>query len=1082
MNWQRRLFSALDVQPAEERPVGLLLLLSFFLGIPLTFTEAAANTLLLLTFGASALPYVYIGFACVSVVTGVCYARLEARLSFARLLVGTIAMMALSLVVLRLGLALPWRRWVVAALAVWCELLWVLAGICFGALLGRLFTLRQGKRLFGLVGSGEVLAGILGGLLVPPALLLVGTANLLLLAALSLAAALLLLPALLRELPAQAEASSEPEPAHMPLGRLLRSRYPLLLIGFAAFALLSYFVLDTIFYIQLDLRFQNDRELASFLGLFFAVVGGLTLIGRGLLSGRMLQRYGLAGGLLAMPLAMALGAALVLGSGLLLGGLGLFWLIMLSKLLNEVLRDAADTPASLILYQPLAPAERLRAQALVETVVEPTAAGLAGALLILLISQAGLGTLGLTLLLGALLAITLALGHGLSRAYHRVLTDALMTRRISGPTFALQDSSTRAILRQALQRHHPAEVLFALDLLEQGDDPELAALLCGLLDHQLPTVRREAFARLERLQPPEALPAVRARLAIEADPEVLEAGLRAFAMLSEDEALEVLAGWLDAPERSVRRGAMVGLLRNGGISGVLVAGERLTQLSRSASPDDRALAAEILGAVAIRNFYQPLVPLLDDDEPEVRRAALQAAGQIAHPRLWPAVVAALANPELRAAAEGALSRAGAELPRIMQAHLGRDDLPQPARIRLTRICGRNGSAAMAAALLPYLETPNSLWRTELYRALLACHITLDTALRERVDRQLRREAALAGWMLAARHDIAGLTGAELLRRALEHAFLQARTRLLLLLGLLFDPRLTEQARLALEYGAPDQRAYAVESLDGLLPGELKALLPLLEELPLEEQLRRLRASLTLPAHGPLARLRALAAGDEAPAELWLRCCACYVLGQHGDADSRRALLNAAAASDPLLRETALHALGRAERPAREGAAPMLSTIEKVLILKTVSIFATTADDVLLEIAPILTELEVPAGEQIFAKGDQGTSMYIIISGRVRVHDGDRTLNELGPRAVFGEMAMLDPEPRIATVTALEPCQLFRIDHGPFYQVMADRVEVARGIIQVLIGHLRARVRDLSLLHQRVDELERVVEQSAVPDQ
>jgi CRP-like cAMP-binding protein len=150
---------------------------------------------------------------------------------------------------------------------------------------------------------------------------------------------------------------------------------------------------------------------------------------------------------------------------------------------------------------------------------------------------------------------------------------------------------------------------------------------------------------------------------------------------------------------------------------------------------------------------------------------------------------------------------------------------------------------------------------------------------------------------------------------------------------------------------------------------------------------------------------------------------------------------------------------------------MRSTLEKVLVLKTVSIFAETADVVLLELAAIVKEEHVAAGAQVFAKGDLGTSMFLIAAGRVRVHDGEHTLNELGPRDVFGEMALLDPEPRLASVTALEPTQLLRIDHGPFYEVMADRIEVARGIIKVLTGYLRARVRDLAELHARVRELE-----------
>jgi CRP-like cAMP-binding protein len=75
------------------------------------------------------------------------------------------------------------------------------------------------------------------------------------------------------------------------------------------------------------------------------------------------------------------------------------------------------------------------------------------------------------------------------------------------------------------------------------------------------------------------------------------------------------------------------------------------------------------------------------------------------------------------------------------------------------------------------------------------------------------------------------------------------------------------------------------------------------------------------------------------------------------------------------------------------------------------------------------------------------------------------------RDVFSEMARLDPEPRLASVTAVEPTRLFRLAQAPFYELMADRPEVATGIIRVLTGHLRARVRDLARLDARAKELE-----------
>jgi CRP-like cAMP-binding protein len=82
-------------------------------------------------------------------------------------------------------------------------------------------------------------------------------------------------------------------------------------------------------------------------------------------------------------------------------------------------------------------------------------------------------------------------------------------------------------------------------------------------------------------------------------------------------------------------------------------------------------------------------------------------------------------------------------------------------------------------------------------------------------------------------------------------------------------------------------------------------------------------------------------------------------------------------------------------------------------------------------------------------------MYIIVTGSVRVHDEERLLNELGERDIVGEMAVLDSTPRSASVTAMEETTLLRLDQDALYELMADRIEVVRGIIRVLCEHLRA---------------------------
>ena len=142
---------------------------------------------------------------------------------------------------------------------------------------------------------------------------------------------------------------------------------------------------------------------------------------------------------------------------------------------------------------------------------------------------------------------------------------------------------------------------------------------------------------------------------------------------------------------------------------------------------------------------------------------------------------------------------------------------------------------------------------------------------------------------------------------------------------------------------------------------------------------------------------------------------------------------------------------------------MLTIIEKVIALKRAAVFAQVPDEALAELATCLEEVEYSAGQTVFQKGDLGDCLYVIVDGGIRIHDGDRTLNDLHAGEVFGEMAALDAEPRSASATASEDTLLLRLDQEPLYEIMEDRIEVARGIIRVLSRHLRARLSDLGEL-------------------
>lgn len=132
----------------------------------------------------------------------------------------------------------------------------------------------------------------------------------------------------------------------------------------------------------------------------------------------------------------------------------------------------------------------------------------------------------------------------------------------------------------------------------------------------------------------------------------------------------------------------------------------------------------------------------------------------------------------------------------------------------------------------------------------------------------------------------------------------------------------------------------------------------------------------------------------------------------------------------------------------------LITIEKVLLLKSISIFEQTPETVLAEVAEILEEKEFEADQTIFNADEIGNSMYIIFKGEVRIHKGNHTLAILKENDFFGELALLDTESRSASATTITETFLLKIDQEAFYDLMESRIEVARGIIKTLCRRLR----------------------------
>ena len=133
---------------------------------------------------------------------------------------------------------------------------------------------------------------------------------------------------------------------------------------------------------------------------------------------------------------------------------------------------------------------------------------------------------------------------------------------------------------------------------------------------------------------------------------------------------------------------------------------------------------------------------------------------------------------------------------------------------------------------------------------------------------------------------------------------------------------------------------------------------------------------------------------------------------------------------------------------------MLTTVEKVLFLKSIDLFVQIPGEDLAQISQITEEVNFEDGEAIFEEGQLGDALFMIVEGQVRVHRGSRLIAELGEGECFGEMAILDSSPRSASVTAAADVGCLRIEREDFYDIMAEKPEISQGIIKGLTRRLR----------------------------
>ncbi|MBO0948339.1 cyclic nucleotide-binding domain-containing protein [Fibrella forsythiae] len=1040
----QRVNRSLGIREEEGKTVRLFFLHNFLLGIGTVLVYVAANVLLLENHPETSLPIAYILSGIGMAVVGRIYAHFEHHLALqqlaTRVLWSVIVLTALIAAFVVLGHSVA----VAIAIMVGYRIIYLLTNLEFWAVSALVFDVRQSKRLFGVISSGDMPAKALGALL---AALIHGHGPLvwlLLLAFGCYGAALLITNRTIRLHKVEATArpvrtagrTTRPWVAQLFGGSDLISAVCLTLVPVAMIAA----GIEYEFFINVKHKFHDQGDVMQALGKVLGVTYLLAMAVKALFSRRVLDKFGIMPTLRSLPVLAAMGFA---AYGLIAwrptsetAQLLYFSLLYISF---EVVRRAIFDPVLLVLFQPLPPQQRLKGHTLAKGLYEPVGIALAGIALWLVY------TLGESSYQWLLLA-----GFGLSgllfvfiqrtyRHYVNTLQDAL-SRRFMAPDEVTLRGTAATFVEQALDSPNPVDVLNALDFAHSLPANALQQRTHALLHHPEAAVRQRALTITDPLHVP-ALLVTLGDLA-QHDPDAvvrreaagqLTRTASGHVALMPARSLDVARLLLHTADMPAREGAIVGHLRTDLRDKAAQAS--LNELALSDIPERRVAALTCLAmlghdALQLPGLTQFIAASLQGTDSTVVEAALRVAAWQPDADIRHQLVTFLPHRRYGRTAMTSLIALGDDaLPLLPELKTLSDNTLLLKRT--ATVAGRIGTEPARTWLLDQLANATPTRRGPLLDALNTFSPTdRDNTL---YDQLLTDELSLTYRLLRGRTEPLS----PLLAEALDYELTVVTDRILLLLMGLYDRETVRNVRQSLSHQTAERRANSLELLENMTGAKTSVthsravyagLLALSD------------TALSLPDRIALLSPHVHQTASDQSIRLYI--------GQQGQDTFTEWTVLCLPTDDTLSDTDTLQPMHHATTTAST------STIERVFLLKNTGLFADTPANVLGSIAPIMKEVSFSDGQEIVRKGDLGTSLFVIHDGNVGIYDGQQALAEMHKGDVFGELALLDAEPRSATVIAHGDVLLFRIDQDDFYDLMEERDELLRNIIRLLSRRIR----------------------------
>lgn len=624
------------IRDEEWALVSRMFAFEFFQGasIALFFTSAVTLFLDRVPNPIAELPKVFILSALLLWVFGILYSKLEHRLTVSQITLGVLLFNALSILTFRVFVFTDEPLWFYYVMLAWFNVVYLLNNLEFWGLASRLFDVRQSRRLFAIVSAGDIPAKFIGYMAAVVIIPIIGSQELLWIAALSSLLSLLFFHRLISLEAFQTELNHPHKPHQNPRARdfynliagnkLIRQ---VALISF--FTLCCFVIVNFVFYGYIKAEFKHDKSLAGFIALFLAASRASTLIIKLLFTNRIADRLGIKGSLLITPLVLSVFCILSFMPSIFNSQHAAFYFFGMMAITIDVLRSAIQSPVLLATMQPLPLHQRLEGHTIMKGFMDPFAFFVVGWLLLALESVNGSINL---YILSTVIMIFLGLWvlsiFRADKNYLQTLTAAIRNRLLNEREIVITDKESLEVLRKKISDGDAGEAVFVLHLLKDQPVENKSDLVLRALKHPASIVRNEAVKLLRHMPDADAL--LGQVLKEEPDPYVKAEAIKVLPTVS---AVVDFTPFLSHDDPVIASAAISGILLNTHLLHREEALNRLKQLASSQNIQDRKCALQTIGEINDDSLQPILIPLLHDPNSEVTNVALVTACKLKSPLL-----------------------------------------------------------------------------------------------------------------------------------------------------------------------------------------------------------------------------------------------------------------------------------------------------------------------------------------------------------------------------------------------------------------------------------------------------------------